>query len=120
MLRPAELRSRQDTESGSESFHHRNIRSNKQTQTQGKEKVKEKEDPSKLTLSLKTHAQYTPKVQEKQPPFLEMQTKMAEKSPAWRSGKARNLVPRAFVPLDKGNEEGSGHDYESVTLSTAG
>ena len=43
-------------------------------------------------------------------PFLEMQTKMAEKSPAWRSGKARNLVPSAFVPLDKGNEEGSGHD----------
>ena len=43
-------------------------------------------------------------------PFLGMQTKMAENRPAWRSGKARNLVPRVFVPLDKGREEGSGHE----------
>ena len=39
-----------------------------------------------------------------------MQTKMAQNLRAWRSGKARNLVPRACVPLDKGNEEGSGHE----------
>ena len=39
-----------------------------------------------------------------------MQPKMAEIPPAWRSGKAHNLVPRASVPLDKGNEEGSGHE----------
>ena len=35
------------------------------------------------------------------------------KFPAWTSGKARNLVPRAFVHMDKGNEEGSGHEIVS-------